>query len=183
MSESIYTMAVGSGKEVSREILLADGALISLAALSSATVEEKRKIVSFLTKELDQIAREELPVSIFSNDSLSALEAIVKYMKENLRLSFAEISRLLNRNSRTIWTTYQVARKRMPARFAVTGSAFTIPTSIFQNRTYSVLEAIVSYLHKNTELQFAQIARLLNRSYRTILTVHRRAGIKDEQLR
>ncbi|MBI5392278.1 hypothetical protein HZA96_00275 [Candidatus Woesearchaeota archaeon] len=47
-----------------------------------------------------------IPLSIFSNRKLSILESLVKYLKERNYLTLAEISTLLNRDQRTIWTVY-----------------------------------------------------------------------------
>jgi ribosomal protein S13 len=52
-----------------------------------------------------------IPVSILSSE-LSALEAIVKYLKEECEVSYSEIGRLLERDPRTIWTVYARARKK-----------------------------------------------------------------------
>jgi DNA-directed RNA polymerase specialized sigma24 family protein len=52
-----------------------------------------------------------VPVSIFANRELSALENLVLYLK-NLKLTYRQISILLNRNERTIWTVYQRARQK-----------------------------------------------------------------------
>jgi len=52
-----------------------------------------------------------VPVSIFANRKLSALENLVLYLK-NLKLSYRQISVLLNRDERTIWTVYKRARQK-----------------------------------------------------------------------
>jgi hypothetical protein len=53
-----------------------------------------------------------IPISIFCNRNLGPLEALILYLRDNLRLSFNQISRLLNRNYRTIWLSYQNALKK-----------------------------------------------------------------------
>jgi len=53
--------------------------------------------------------QEALPLSIFSKE-LSTLESIVVYLKQFY--SYAQISRLLNKDQRTIWTIYQRAIKK-----------------------------------------------------------------------
>ncbi len=53
-----------------------------------------------------------VPISIFSNLKLSVLESIVKYMKENLSLTYHNIAVLLKRDDRTIWTIYSRAIKK-----------------------------------------------------------------------
>ncbi len=49
-----------------------------------------------------------VPISIFSTTKLSANEVIIVYLKQQ-RLSYREISQLMKRNERTIWTSYQRA--------------------------------------------------------------------------
>ena len=53
-----------------------------------------------------------IPISIFFNTKLSALESIVKYLKEIQNLKYHEIAVLLKRNDRTIWTVYQRSLKK-----------------------------------------------------------------------
>ena len=57
-----------------------------------------------------------IPVSVLSDRKLSVLESIVKYLHENFELNYSEISRLLQRDSRTIWTVYSRARKKYGKR-------------------------------------------------------------------
>ncbi|MCK4521347.1 MAG: hypothetical protein KAU20_02150 [Nanoarchaeota archaeon] len=52
-----------------------------------------------------------MPVLIFANRKLAPLEALVFHLKK-LSLSYHEISILINRNQRTIWTVYQRAKKK-----------------------------------------------------------------------
>lgn len=120
-----------------------------------------------------------VPVSIFKNDKLSALETIVKYLKENKNLKYIEIAKLLNRDQRTIWATYNKASKKMPSSLAVTKSDYNFPIELLKDRTLSVLENIVFYL-KTLNLSNHEIAVLLNRNDRTIWTVYNRAKKKNE---
>ncbi|MDD9952762.1 MAG: sigma-70 region 4 domain-containing protein [Candidatus Woesearchaeota archaeon] len=53
-----------------------------------------------------------IPSFIFRDRSLAALEAIVVYLKDSQGLTYAQIARLLNRDDRTIWTTYTRAKKK-----------------------------------------------------------------------
>ena len=53
-----------------------------------------------------------IPLSIFINTKLSALESIVYYLKDEFSMSYHEIALLLKRDDRTIWTVYQRARKK-----------------------------------------------------------------------
>lgn len=116
-----------------------------------------------------------IPVSIFETENLSALEAICKYLKEELELSYAKIALLLNRNSRTIWTTYNNATKKLKEKLHAKESRFFIPVSTFTDRKFSVLESIVCYLKDNFNLRYSQIAALLNRNERNIWAVYNKA--------
>ena len=53
-----------------------------------------------------------IPISIFSNRKLSILESLVSYLKDTQNLKFSQIAVLLNRDQRTIWTSYSRARKK-----------------------------------------------------------------------
>lgn len=58
------------------------------------------------------------PISIFSNRYLGPLEALALYLKDELKLSFHQISNILNRNYRTIWLSYHNAiRKKEEENF------------------------------------------------------------------
>ena len=148
---------------------------ILFSRLKSLSKPEKIEVISFLTKQLKENS---LPIFIFKNNSLSALEAIVKYLKEEYNLNYAEISRRLNRSSKTIWVTYQRAKKKMPKKLKGKSDIF-IPVEIFQNRKFSVLEILVSYLKQEQEISYKDIAKLINRNYRTVLTVYRRFRKKN----
>ena len=115
-----------------------------------------------------------IPISIFKNHS--PLEALVKYLKESLNLSLSEISRLLNRDQRTIWITYNNAKKKIK-EFSVSGKIL-IPINIFHNRSLSILENIVYYLHQK-EISLNKISNVLNRDYKTIWTVYDRTRKKQ----
>ena len=51
-----------------------------------------------------------IPVGIFEDDKLSVLESLVLFLKENYELKYSEISALIARDERTIWTVYSRAR-------------------------------------------------------------------------
>jgi len=130
------------------------------------------EIIGLIVKE-KKPKEVEIPTCIF-NGKLSALETIVKYLKENLDLKYSNIAKLLNRNDRTIWTTYSNSRKKFSKKFAVENNKYFIPASIISNRSFSVLESIVSYLKDNLNLRYSQIALMLHRDQRTIWTVYNR---------
>jgi hypothetical protein len=120
-----------------------------------------------------------LPITIFDNTRLSALEAITKYLKENKKLSFHQMGVVLNRNERCIWTTYNNSKKKMKEAFALKPSKFLIPANIFTNRKLSVLENLTKYMKEKLELSLHEIAQLLHRDDRTIWTVYNRGKRKE----
>ena len=145
---------------------------------SGISSEEIIKLVNNLLKAE---AKEEvkIPISAFKNDQLSSLETIVKYLRENLLLSFKQIASLTNRNDIALAVSYRNARKKLEAKFVVAEiSPYSIPVSILQDRNLSVLENIVSYLKDTFGLAYHKIALLLNRDDRTIWTVYQRAKKK-----
>ncbi len=135
-------------------------------------IEESNSLVGGKEKEVL------LPISIFDNRKLSALETITKYLKENKKLSFHGIGEMLNRNERCIWTTYNNSRKKMPEGISVKPSKYLIPADIITNRKLSVLENITKYMKEKLGISLHEIAVLLNRDDRTIWTVYNRANKK-----
>jgi len=125
--------------------------------------------------EIKTFEKNTIPISVFNNNELGCLETIVKYLKEYLKLRYHEIAVLLNRNDRTVWTTYNVANKKRKKALLVKESHFSIPISIFENRSLSAFELIVKHLKENFNLRYSQIAELLNRDERNIWTVYNRA--------
>ena|SRR3989344_6579955 len=143
------------------------------------TREEKLRLLS---KLLSEFAKEEsanefnIPVSIF-NKKLGSLESIVKYMKEELKLSNKKIGEMLNRDNRTIWSIYNKAKIKNPERLNVKSKLF-IPIDILKPRKLSVLESIVYYLKEHYKLRLHEIALYLQRNDRTIWTIYQKAKNK-----
>jgi len=119
-----------------------------------------------------------LPSAIFVNDKLSALETIVKFLKENRGKSLHEIAKALNRDDRSIWTTYHNSAKKLKAPLSTTPSSFFVPAGIFAERKLSVLETLTRHLKEQLGLSLHEIAVALRRDDRTIWTVYDRAKKK-----
>jgi predicted DNA-binding protein (UPF0251 family) len=128
----------------------------------------------------DRYAIDEVPVSIF-NQGLSGLEALSFYLKEHAGMRFCAIASLLKRDDRTIWDSYTEGRKKVTSFLPSQNSLF-IPLSIFQNRTFGVLEALSLHLKEDRCLKFSQIATLLGKNDRTIWTAYHRAKKKRTQV-
>ena len=85
-------------------------------------------------KNSDCFSDMHLPLFVFDNYELSGLEAIVKYIKEEISLSYREIAAMLNRDERTIWGAYLSSKKKMGQRFQIRHSRCYIPISILKDK-------------------------------------------------
>ena len=115
-----------------------------------------------------------IPLTIFSN-KLSALETIVKYLKENNSLTNKQVASLVGRSEKTTSQAYISSKKKHSLQFKNMFSEMIFPVHILQNRTLSILENIVYFLHTNYGLTFSSIAKLLKRDQRTVWTTYQRA--------
>lgn len=157
---------------------LASDKSFQILKLALDEIKEKHNLSSneiLSLAEEKPVAKEILvPVSVFSTEELSALGSLCKYLKEELEFSYSKIALLLNRNHRTIWTTYNNAIEKLKERLIVKESRYFVPASVFADRKLSVLEAIVSYLRERYKLRYSEIAVLLNRDERNVWGVYQR---------
>jgi len=145
---------------------------------------ENQNTLTLITKNLQDIVnllsekpQNSISTSIFS-EKLGCLESIVKFLKENKELTFHEIATLLNRDQRTIWSTYQKAKKKSKIKLSE-DSKFTIPLTLLATRKYSVLGSLVKHLKENYNLSFKKIATLLQRDYTTIWITYNKVRKQD----
>lgn len=146
-----------------------------LDLLQDLVIEIKKDLVGTISKK--DYSSLGIPSFVF-NEKLGSLETIVKYLKENLNIKVMKIASLLGRNDKTIWSTYNNAKKKYPEKFTEGESKLEIPISIFSSRKLSVLESIVYYIKENYDLTFHEIALVLKRDDRTIWTVYQKAKKK-----
>ncbi len=125
---------------------------------------------------------ESIPVSIFSN-KLSPSESLCKFLKDNRTLSFHEIAVLLNRDDRSIWTSYTRASKKQKIFSQPTKDNILIPITIFADRKLSILEHVVNHLNTSHNMSNSKIASLLMKNPSSIATVANRAKKKKEATR
>ena len=118
-----------------------------------------------------------IPACIFSRKT-SALEAVSKYMHENLNLSFNRIAELLNRSSKTVWQAYRAGKTKHSPRYRLESNKHFIPVSVLSDRRLSMLESISIYLKDHYGLRYSEIAEIVHRDQRTIWTVCARARKK-----
>jgi hypothetical protein len=133
----------------------------------------------------------DLPIRIFREGN-HGLQAIVRFLKEEKKLTFSQISKLLGRDQRTIWCTYNNIKKikesqrknkislekKNKSANNKTDEVF-INSSIFRERKFSILETAA--IHLLNDYSVKETASLLGRNQMTIWTVKRRAEIKKEK--
>lgn len=112
-----------------------------------------------------------IPLDVFKQE-IAPSESLCKYLKENKSLTFKEISKLLNRDQRTIWINYNNAIKKKKEKI-IAGEEI-IPIEIFSDRRLSILESLIYYL-KERQMKNIEIAKLLYKDSRNIYTLYSRA--------
>jgi len=136
---------------------------------------DRKQIISLFDSFLDKQGEGEIriPISVLKNRKVSGLESIVKFLREEVKLSNSNVAKLLGRSQQVCWTTYKNAARKMKERFTFSMSDIDIPAKVFRSR-FSVLEAIVMFLVTNGR-SFHEIAVALARDDRTIWTTYQRA--------
>jgi DNA-directed RNA polymerase specialized sigma24 family protein len=134
-----------------------------------------RKEIIEATKQKE----EEIPISVFST-KLGYLEAITKYMKENLGMTYSEIGKEIGRNERTIWTSYKKAKEKQKEKFEINGK-LTLPINIFKDKKLTIFESIVLYL-KEKGMKYSEIGNILNRDQRNIWTTYSRIRLRNNNI-
>jgi hypothetical protein len=137
-----------------------------------------QSLINLLDKTREKKETNLIPSFVLRERELGILESTVKYLKEELNLSYHKIALLLNRDDRVIWVTYNKAIKKKKERFVVREPNKWIPTSIFTNKDLGLLEVITTYLKDELNLCYHEIATLLNRDNRTIWTSYNKAKDK-----
>jgi hypothetical protein len=139
--------------------------------------EQKNYLVQNLLKQQNNHTNIHIPASIFTTN-LSCLETICKYLKEELNLSFNEMSQILNREQITLRTTYNKAKTKHPKKFSKFNFQINIPINQLTNRKYTTFELLTIYLKEHCNLSLNKIAEITNRNYKTIWTTYSRAKAK-----
>ncbi|MCR4284953.1 MAG: hypothetical protein NUV97_02815, partial [archaeon] len=118
-----------------------------------------------------------IPLNIFSSE-LGALEALTKYLKENMSMKYSEIGTILARNERTIWSSYDKARKKVRVYFKPEEEGLSVPISEFKDGRLTILERIVIYLKENRKMKYSEISETINRDQRNVWSIYSRAKKK-----
>ncbi|HIG93145.1 TPA: hypothetical protein HA242_00035 [Candidatus Woesearchaeota archaeon] len=118
-----------------------------------------------------------IPLSIFSH-SLAPMEALTKFLKENEQMSLPEIALLLHRDQRSIWANYRRAGRILKSKLASTSETYVLPLSLFQDRSFSILESVVLYLNSVHHLTPKQMGKLLHKSPNSMAVLLKRGKEK-----
>lgn len=134
-------------------------------------VEKLRRKYGISRSEIAKLAAPKelkIPVTIFLN-KVGGLEAVCKYMKDQLHMNYHEISTVLKRDERTIWSAYKKATEKK-AKLEIKKTDIFIPSSIFSKKL-TILESTIAHL-KDKGLKYSEIGRLLNRDQRNIWSTY-----------
>ena len=119
-----------------------------------------------------------IPSFILRDGNLGILEAVTKYLKEEIKLTYHKIAVVLNRDDRVVWVTCSKAMKKKKERFAVAEPNYWLPVSVFAETNLGPLEAISKYLIDEAKLDFNEAAKLLSRDNRSIWACYNRSKSK-----
>jgi DNA-binding CsgD family transcriptional regulator len=120
-----------------------------------------------------------IPLNIF-NKKLSPAEALCKYLKENKKMKFSEIAKLINRDERSIWTNYNNAVKKIKEKIKdekKVDKSSLVFVNVFADRRLSILESVVKHLKEKGYRNY-KIAELLGKDQRNIYTICHRINKK-----
>ncbi len=70
----------------------------------------KEQILKGQKKETKLLEYIDIPSFVFKDRTLSVLEVMVEYLKDNKNMKFHEIALIINRDDRTVWTVYRRAK-------------------------------------------------------------------------
>ena len=131
--------------------------------------------ISLLLTALQNLSEkpETIPVSVFSTE-LTAFESACVFLVDEKKLKYKDVAKITKSTPAIVGITYRRAKKKYSGSLPL-DSDIIVPFSIFSSHI-TVFEALV--LHLRERHTISQIAALLNRAYRTIWTVHRRAKVK-----
>ncbi len=73
----------------------------------------KKEMPDFFLEEDSQYY---IPISMFSDRNISILEGMTYYLKTKFDLKFSKIGEMTKRSQKTIWTSYDRARKKLGQR-------------------------------------------------------------------
>jgi len=73
----------------------------------------KKKLPHPLHAGIENETKIAIPLSIFLDRSLGVLESLVFYLRSEYQMRYCAIARLVNRDQRTVWVTYDRVKKKV----------------------------------------------------------------------
>ncbi len=140
---------------------------------NSASFDDVIESLMLLRQEKDQIL---IPSCILREKKLGILESVTKYLKESLKMKYFRIANLIKKDPRVVWVTYNKALKKKKTPLKIKKPNLWVPVSVFYSRR--PLESLVKFLKDNKQMNYNEIAKLLDRDNRVIWAVYNRGGKK-----
>jgi len=122
----------------------------------------------------------DVPLSAF-NETLTPLETVVVYLKDNYHLNYVTIADLTGRDQRGIGITYKRAKDK--GNVSPGYAKIYFPIENLKERKYSPAEHLTKFLRYERKLSIVEIGRQIGKDQRTIWTTLDRAekkGVDDE---
>lgn len=120
-----------------------------------------------------------IPISAFNNKNLGSLEIVVKFLKENKNIKLKEISKILKKKYSTITNTYIKAKAKQKEIISINSKdQITIPLFVFEHSNLGPLQSLVIYLKDSLNMKNSVIAKLLNKSDKTIWSSYKNGSSK-----
>src|SRR3989338_1616943 len=116
-----------------------------------------------------------IPSSIFRNKKLGIIEATVKYMKEELNLTYHQIAEITKRDDRVGWVMYNRAIKKSIEKSKVEEPNLWLPVSVFTIKELGPMESLASYMKDQLGMSLNEIAKMLDRDNRTVWACYNKA--------
>ena len=122
-----------------------------------------------------------IPLNVLCSD-LAPLEAVVSYLKDTSGFSINEISKLLRRDYKNIWATYNNAKKRKVTekKCSEESKKILIPIDAFSNPNHGIFESAVLFLKGTLGMKYSRIAKITGRDQRTVWNAHHKAEGKGK---
>jgi hypothetical protein len=131
--------------------------------------------------DLAVLAREHalawVPVSMFAT-TLTPLEALTKYLRDQECLPFKNIAVVVHRNESTVRNTHKRAVEKYGGVLPLYPCVYWFPLSVLADRRLTLYEHVVAHLWYRCHLRSAEIARVLRRDQAMILNVLHRIELR-----
>jgi len=75
--------------------------------MQQSTEESKEELEGKTATDREYI---NIPSFVFKDRTLSVLEVMVEYLRDNKKMRFHDIAMIINRDDRTVWTVYRRAK-------------------------------------------------------------------------